>query len=328
MEYIDIANEDCSKIKRNILTVDDRNFFHSITERGREYYKQGKVSNLKKVNDKDFTAIVNGSEKYNVYVSIRNRHYEITSATNCTCPFNQPDGYYINNKLCKHIYATCMAIYELENKEYLKCAIKEYSEKYSSLYLEIISKIDNFKITSKDQNLCKKYKNEFTELYKNNQNIFDEKLTSQVILNFLCKFIVKSAEILDLLEKISISYENKLIKENIEEEQIIETVIESEENSENEKNTKPKASFIIRLFEILGAIITGIFVGLTSSSESENTFEEENSFSHGDTVIVKYSGKVGVIVSVSGNYYTVKLKDEFENEYYASYFGNELESYY
>lgn len=312
MEYIDIANEDCSKIKKNILIVDDRNFFHSITERGREYYNQGKVSNLMKVNDKDFTAIVNGSEKYNVYVSIRNRHYEITSDTNCTCPFNQPDGYYINNKLCKHIYATCMAIYELENKEYLKNAMKEYSEKYSSLYLEITNKIDNLKLNSKDKNFCKKYKKEFTELYQSFNDTFDDELTSQMILNLLCEWIVKSAEILDLLEKINISYENieEVVNENIKE------------------NIEPKESFIIKLFKILGAIITGIFIGLASSSETENNSDEDNTFSHGDTVIVKYSGKVGVIISVSGNYYTVKLKDEFENEYYASYYGNELESYY
>ena len=312
MEYIDIANEDCSKIKKNILIVDDRNFFHSITERGREYYNQGKVSNLMKVNDKDFTAIVNGSKKYNVYVSIRNRHYEITSATNCTCPFNQPDGYYLNNKLCKHIYATCMAIYELENKEYLKNAMKEYSEKYSSLYLEITNKIDNLKLNSKDKNFCKKYKKEFTELYQSFNDTFDDELTSQMILNLLCEWIVKSAEILDLLEKINISYENieEVVNENIKE------------------NIEPKESFIIKLFKILGAIITGIFIGLASSSETENNSNEDNTFSHGDTVIVKYSGKVGVIISVSGNYYTVKLKDEFENEYYARYYGNELESYY
>ena len=316
MEYIDIANEDCSKIKKNILIVDDRNFFHSITERGREYYNQGKVSNLMKVNDKDFTAIVNGSEKYNVYVSIRNRHYEITSATNCTCPFNQPDGYYINNKLCKHIYATCMAIYELENKEYLKNAMKEYSEKYSSLYLEITNKIDNLKLNSKDKNFCKKYKKEFTELYQSFNDTFDDELTSQMILNLLCELIVKSAEILNLLEKINISYES------IEEENIEEVV-----NEDIKENIEPKESFIIKLFKILSAIITGIFIGLASSSETENNSNEDNTFSHGDTVIVKYSGKVGVIISVSGNYYTVKLKDEFENEYYASYYGNELEKY-
>ena len=312
MEYIDIANEDCSKIKKNILIVDDRNFFHSITERGREYYNQGKVSNLMKVNDKDFTAIVNGSKKYNVYVSIRNRHYEITSATNCTCPFNQPDGYYINNKLCKHIYATCMAIYELENKEYLKNAMKEYSEKYSSLYLEITNKIDNLKLNSKDKNFCKKYKKEFTELYQSFNDTFDDELTSQMILNLLCEWIVKSAEILDLLEKINISYENI--------EEVVNEIIK--------ENIEPKESFIIKLFKILGAIITGIFIGLASSSETENNSNEDNTFSHGDTVIVKYSGKVGVIISVSGNYYTVKLKDEFENEYYASYYGKELENYY
>lgn len=317
MKYFEIAEDDCYKIKRNILAVNDSNFFHSITERGREYYNQGKVSNLMKVNDKDFTAIVNGSEKYNVYVSIRNRHYEITSATNCTCPFNQPDGYYINNKLCKHIYATCMAIYELENKEYLKNAMKEYSEKYSSLYLEITNKIDNLKLNSKDKNFCKKYKKEFTELYQSFNDTFDDELTSQMILNLLCEWIVKSAEILDLLEKINISYEN------IEEENIEEVV-----NENIKENIEPKESFIIKLFKILGAIITGIFIGLASSSETENNSNEDNTFSHGDTVIVKYSGKVGVIISVSGNYYTVKLKDEFENEYYASYYGNELESYY
>lgn len=325
MEYIDIANEDCSKIKKNMLAVDDRNFFHSITERGREYYKQGRVSNLMKVNAKDFTAIVNGSEKYNVYVSIRNRHYEITSATNCTCPFNQPDGYYINNKLCKHIYATCMAIYELENKEYLKNAIKEYSEKYSLLYLEITNKIDNLKLNSKDKNFCKKYKKEFTELYKAFNNTFNDELTSQMILDLLCELIVKSAEILDLLQEINISYENNLEKENIEDEHTNKDIIEAEENK---KITEPNESFIIKLFKILGAIIAGIFIGFASSNESENTSEEENTFSHGDTVIVKYSGKVGVVISVSGNYYTVKLKDEFENEYYASYYGKELENYY
>ena len=79
---------------------------------------------------------------------------------NCTCPFNVADEDYINPKLCKHIYATYMTIYELENKEYLKNAMTEYSEKYSSLYLDITNKIDNLKLNSKDKNFCKKYKEE------------------------------------------------------------------------------------------------------------------------------------------------------------------------
>ena len=73
-------------------------------------------------------------------------------------------------------------------------------------------------------------------------------------------------------------------------------------------------------------IVDGVISG--SVDGKGNPIDFTNKFSHGDTVIVKYSGKVGVIISVSGNYYTVKLKDEFENEYYASYYGNELESYY
>lgn len=296
-------------------------FFGRIVERGKEYFEQGKVESLKKVNDTTYSSVVLGSEKYYVNVTMNGK---FCLDANCTCPFNVADEDYINPKLCKHIYATYMTIYELENKEYLKNAMTEYSVKYSSLYLDITNKIDNLKLNSKDKNFCKKYKEEFTELYKNTQDTFTDELTSQMILNLLCRFIAKSAEILDLLEKINSSYEDKLIEENIEDEDITET----EENNEDKKITKPKESFIIKLFKILGAIIAGIFVGLASSSETENTSKEENTFSYGDTVIVKYSGKIGVIVSVSGNYYTVKLKDEFENEYYASYYGNELENYY
>lgn len=298
-------------------------FFGRIVERGKEYFEQGKVESLKKINDTTYSSVVLGSEKYYVNVTMNGK---FCLDANCTCPFNVADEDYINPKLCKHIYATYMTIYELENKEYLKNAMTEYSEKYSSLYLEITNKIDNLKLNSKDKNFCKKYKEEFTELYKNTQDTFIDELTSQMILNLLCRFIAKSAEILDLLEKINSSYEDELIEENIED--INEYIMETEENNEDKKIIKPKESFIIKLFKILGAIIAGIFVGLASSSETENTSKEENTFSHGDTVIVKYSGKIGVIVSVSGNYYTVKLKDEFENEYYASYYGNELESYY
>lgn len=323
MKYFEIAEDDCYKIKRNILAVNDRDFFGRIVERGKEYFEQGKVESLKKINETTYASVVLGTEKYYVCVKMRGRY---CLDANCTCPFNVADKDYINPKLCKHIYATYMSIYETENKEYLKNAITEYSEKYSSLYLEITDKIDNLKLNLKDKNFCKKYKKEFTELYKTTQDTFTDELTSQMILNLLCSFIVKSAEILDLLEKINSSYEDKLIEKNIENEDINKDILETKENNEDKKITKE--SFIIKLFKILGTIIEGIFTGLASSSETEDYSEEENTFSHGDTVIVKYSGKVGVIVSVSGDYYTVKLKDEFENEYYASYYGNELENYY
>ena len=59
----------------------------------------------------------------------------------------------------------------------------------------------------------------------------------------------------------------------------------------------------------------------TDSSNSEKTF------SYGDSVMVKRNGKVGVIVDSDGNYHTVKLKDENENEYYESFYSDELEEY-
>ena len=43
--------------------------------------------------------------------------------------------------------------------------------------------------------------------------------------------------------------------------------------------------------------------------------------------VVKRNGKVGVIVDSDGSYHTVKLKDENENEYYESFYSDELEEY-
>lgn len=63
------------------------------------------------------------------------------------------------------------------------------------------------------------------------------------------------------------------------------------------------------------------------SSISDDSSDDENKFSYGDTVMVRYNGKVGVIIAKEGNYYTVKLKDENEEEYYESYSGNELDRY-
>ena len=59
----------------------------------------------------------------------------------------------------------------------------------------------------------------------------------------------------------------------------------------------------------------------------DNESSSEKTFSYGDSVMVKRNGKVGVIVDSEGDYHTVKLKDENENEYYESFYSNELEEY-
>ena len=69
--------------------------------------------------------------------------------------------------------------------------------------------------------------------------------------------------------------------------------------------------------------ILDFLLGETEDNDSEN----EKTFSYGDSVMVKRNGKVGVIVDSDENYYTVKLKDENENEYYESFYSDELEEY-
>ena len=59
----------------------------------------------------------------------------------------------------------------------------------------------------------------------------------------------------------------------------------------------------------------------------DNKSSSEKTFSYGDSVMVKRNGKVGVIVDSDENYYTVKLKDENENEYYESFYSDELDEF-
>lgn len=67
------------------------------------------------------------------------------------------------------------------------------------------------------------------------------------------------------------------------------------------------------------------FFGISSSSNDESG--GQNEFAYGDSVMVRRNGKVGVIVSTEKNRYTVKLTDEEENEYYETFYANELDSY-
>lgn len=70
----------------------------------------------------------------------------------------------------------------------------------------------------------------------------------------------------------------------------------------------------------------GILDFLLGGNEDSNS-NSEKIFSYGDSVMVKRNGKVGVIVDSDGNYHTVKLKDENENEYYESFYSDELDEF-
>lgn len=312
MEYLENANYDCSKIRSKILTINDRNFYKSIIDRGNDYYRQGKVKELKRIDDETYTTKVVGKDEYTVVAKMRG---QFCVSAECTCPFNEVDEGYINAKLCKHIYATYLAIYEVENRDYLKNMMKEYKSKYCSLYLKIIEKIDKINLNSNDKSEYKKYKREWNKLQQDIENDFIVDLNSKEYLDILCEYITESAKILDLLNKMYVYYEN-------------ETERIAEEIDENDKKevVKQEETWFVKLLKAFGMIITGIFIGIFSSNETENN-NEEKEFSFGDTVMIKRNGKVGVIVDSDGSYHTVKLKDENENEYYESFYSNELEKY-
>lgn len=69
------------------LTVEPK-----IIERGFKYFKGGHVSRLEKVNENEFSALVSGTNSYNIYVKIDNRKIVEHS---CDCPYDWDD-------ICKH----------------------------------------------------------------------------------------------------------------------------------------------------------------------------------------------------------------------------------
>ena len=71
----------------------------------------------------------------------------------------------------------------------------------------------------------------------------------------------------------------------------------------------------------------GFVLDFLLDGNEDNNSSSEKTFSYGDSVMVKRNGKVGVIVDSDGNYHTVKLKDENENEYYESFYSDELDEY-
>jgi len=71
-----------------------------IVERGLNYYRSGDVKKLEKVGENEFSAVVFGSEKYSVYVKLKDK---IIVEHECDCPYDWGD-------VCKHKIAVFYAI--------------------------------------------------------------------------------------------------------------------------------------------------------------------------------------------------------------------------
>ena len=89
--------------------------------RGLDYYKNKKVAKLNKINENEYSSIVNGTNNYNVHLDI-----EHPKKSTCNCPL-------ANGKriICKHIVATYFTAFpkEANNFEEEQNRLQEEYEK-------------------------------------------------------------------------------------------------------------------------------------------------------------------------------------------------------
>lgn len=130
-----------------------------IIGRGFEYFKEGEVVRLEKVSESEFSALVFGTEKYDVFVKLSGR--EIVEYE-CNCPYDQGDT-------CKHAVAV---FYKLRKNDFTDSAEK---------LREIFENLDNGVLRSFVNNLLKKdrkfrqeFLRTFDEDFEEDEEFFDE----------------------------------------------------------------------------------------------------------------------------------------------------------
>ena len=118
----------------------------SSCQRGLYYYKNNKVTKLNRINDFDFSAIIDGTKKYDVYLNI-----EHPRKSKCNCPL-------ANGKkiICKHIVATYFkaipgSAIDFENEQ--KILEEEYEKHQNKKYENAIKYINNCQTKNQQQNL-------------------------------------------------------------------------------------------------------------------------------------------------------------------------------
>lgn len=105
-----------------------------IIGRGFDYFKEGEVVRLEKVSEREFSALVFGTEKYDVFVKLSDR--EIVEYE-CSCPYDYGDT-------CKHAVAV---FYKLRKNDFTDSAEK---------LREIFENLDNGVLRSFVNDLLKK----------------------------------------------------------------------------------------------------------------------------------------------------------------------------
>ncbi len=104
--------------------IDDL-FEDKIIERGKEYYKNNRVTYIEKQNDTTY-AIVSGTQNYLTVVHYLDNTKEMQLSCTCDC-----------NHFCKHMYATLLAMKDNVNYKFFKIAYIDDSK-------SILDNIQNF----------------------------------------------------------------------------------------------------------------------------------------------------------------------------------------
>ena len=104
--------------------------------RGYDYYLNDKVSNLVKVSDKEYEALVQGSEEkpYKVHLNINKPKTSV-----CNCPFAN------GRRICKHMMAVYFTAFPDEAEDY-KRQLEEYEaeeEQREQEYEELCDNVIN-----------------------------------------------------------------------------------------------------------------------------------------------------------------------------------------
>jgi len=104
-----------------------------ILKRGKSYYEGGCVTELKEMKDNEWSAVVEGTERYTVKVKLT-KNKSISST--CSCPYE-------NGPFCKHEAAVYYAIRNSINADTDKTPVKETAE---SRLIKILDKLDKDKL--------------------------------------------------------------------------------------------------------------------------------------------------------------------------------------
>lgn len=130
-----------------------------IVQRGLDYFKNGDIARLEKVGDGDFSALVLGSDRYEVFVKLDGK---IVSEHDCDCPYDYGD-------VCKHKVAV---FYAIRNGDFSDTADKINSlleNLHDSALRRFVSNL-----LKKDRSFRQEFLREFDEDFEEDDEDFEE----------------------------------------------------------------------------------------------------------------------------------------------------------